>query len=63
MDIKAWDELRRLLTNRMNFEREECDRLNLQGLTRIALLNQATAFEFTLGLMARLEREHAEKAV
>lgn len=53
-----WDEVKRLLTNRMNFEREEVTRRPemAEGMKN-ALLNQATAFEFTLGLMARFERE------
>lgn len=53
-----WNEVKRLLTNRMNFEREEVVRRpEIAEERKNGMLNQAIAFEFTLRLMARLEPE------
>lgn len=54
---ERWDELKRLLTNRMNFERDEVLRRGMAEGKKNALLNQATAFEFALSLMRSFEED------
>lgn len=53
-----WDEVKRLLTNRMNFEREEVQRRPEMGEARQnALLNQAIAFDYAVRLMMSFEED------